>query len=203
MLRLVVLGCLGVAIPASAQARLPIAVDQRVRSGPTPQTPSPAAWPPSRQPRCKWPCDGASRPRWRCRPFVASKSVAATLRAAPASSKGAIRGAIIMAAIGAVSLGLQHETVGEDGRAWAKPCALGVWSGGLVRRIDRRRHRRRTQRATDGSKSIRCRRRPAAWAIVSSWLFLLQPARPRGSLPSRNCLRGRRIRRSARRFSSA
>jgi hypothetical protein len=45
--------------------------------------------------------------------------------------KGALRGALILAAIGAVSGALQHEQVGEDGASVAEAAALGIWSGGL------------------------------------------------------------------------
>ena len=45
--------------------------------------------------------------------------------------KGAIRGALIMGALGALSLGLQHDTVGEDGATAAEAALLGAWSGGL------------------------------------------------------------------------
>ncbi len=45
--------------------------------------------------------------------------------------RGAIRGALILAAVGAVSGALQHEQVGEDGATVAEAAALGLWSGGL------------------------------------------------------------------------
>lgn len=45
--------------------------------------------------------------------------------------KGAIRWGLIMAGIGAVSLGLQHDDVGEDGSSVGEAVALGLWSGGL------------------------------------------------------------------------
>lgn len=45
--------------------------------------------------------------------------------------RGALRGALILAAIGAVSGALQHEQVGEDGATVAEAAALGIWSGGL------------------------------------------------------------------------
>lgn len=45
--------------------------------------------------------------------------------------KYALRGAIISGVIGAISLGLQHDTVGEDGSSVGEAVALGVWSGGL------------------------------------------------------------------------
>jgi len=48
------------------------------------------------------------------------------------AKKYAIRGAIIAGLVGAVSLGLQHESVGEDGSSVGKAAALGAFSGGLV-----------------------------------------------------------------------
>lgn len=45
--------------------------------------------------------------------------------------KGALWGAIIAGTIGAISLGLQHDTVGEDGSSVGEAVALGLWSGGL------------------------------------------------------------------------
>lgn len=47
------------------------------------------------------------------------------------AKKGAIRGAIISGAIGAILLGLQHEQVGDNGSSFGKAAALGAWSGGL------------------------------------------------------------------------
>ncbi len=48
------------------------------------------------------------------------------------AKKGALRWGLIFAAIGAVSLGLQHDDVGEDGSSAGEAVALGLWSGGLV-----------------------------------------------------------------------
>jgi hypothetical protein len=45
--------------------------------------------------------------------------------------KYAVRGAIIAGAIGAVSLALQHDQVGDNGSSVGKAVALGAWSGGL------------------------------------------------------------------------
>jgi hypothetical protein len=47
------------------------------------------------------------------------------------AKKYAIRGAIIAGVIGAISLGLQHDTVGEEGSSAGKAAALGAFSGGL------------------------------------------------------------------------
>ena len=45
--------------------------------------------------------------------------------------KGALWGAIIMGAAGAVLAGLQHDQIGEDGSSVGHAAALGAWSGGL------------------------------------------------------------------------
>ena len=45
--------------------------------------------------------------------------------------KGAIWGAIISGAVGAVLAGLQHEEIGENGSSAGHAAALGAWSGGL------------------------------------------------------------------------
>jgi hypothetical protein len=50
---------------------------------------------------------------------------------AAGARKGAIRGALISGAIGAVLLALQHDNVGEDGSSVGKAVALGAWSGGI------------------------------------------------------------------------
>lgn len=47
------------------------------------------------------------------------------------AKKGALRWGLIFAGIGAVSLGLQHDDVGEDGSSAGEAVALGLWSGGL------------------------------------------------------------------------
>jgi hypothetical protein len=45
--------------------------------------------------------------------------------------KGALWGAIISGAIGAVLLPLQRESIGENGSSAGQAAALGAWSGGL------------------------------------------------------------------------
>jgi hypothetical protein len=45
--------------------------------------------------------------------------------------KGALRGALILGALGAVLLPLQRGEVGDDGATVAEAVALGIWSGGL------------------------------------------------------------------------
>lgn len=45
--------------------------------------------------------------------------------------KGAMWGAIVMGAAGAVLAGLQHEQIGDSGSSVGHAAALGAWSGGL------------------------------------------------------------------------
>jgi hypothetical protein len=45
--------------------------------------------------------------------------------------KGAIWGAVLLGAAGAVLAGLQHEQIGENGSSVGHAAALGAWSGGL------------------------------------------------------------------------
>lgn len=129
--RFAIVGSLCIAVPSAAQARLPIAVDQRVRvwtdaadaitgrvTSVTPNAVQVAA--DGREP--------ATLAVATMRRVEVSRSQ--TSRGA-GFKKGAIRGAIIMAVIGAVSLGLQHDTVGEDGASVGEAVALGVWSGGV------------------------------------------------------------------------
>jgi hypothetical protein len=47
------------------------------------------------------------------------------------AKKGAIWGAIVLGAAGAVLAGLQHDQIGEDGSSVGHAAALGAWSGGL------------------------------------------------------------------------
>ena len=117
--------------PASAQSSLPVAVDQRVRLWTDAAaaitgrviTVSPASVQVSVD-------DGDSR-------TVATASIrrveisrGRTSRGA-GFKRGAIRGAIILGAILAVSGALQHEQVGEDGATVTEAALLGLWSGGL------------------------------------------------------------------------
>ena len=129
---LVVLAVLsGLAPPASAQSSLPIAVDQRVRlwtdaadavtgrvTAVTPSTAQVAV-------DGRDPVTIATTAVRRVEISRGRTSRGAGFR------KGAIRGAISLAAIAAVSGALQHEQVGEDGATVTEAALLGIWSGGL------------------------------------------------------------------------
>ena len=118
-------------VPGAAQSPLPIAVDQRVRlwtdaagavvgrvsavNAQTVQVSAPGAEPIT----------------------VATGSIRRVEISRGQTSKGqgfkkgALWGGIILASIGAVSLGLQHEQVGEDGATVTEAALLGIWSGAL------------------------------------------------------------------------
>ena len=65
-------------------------------------------------------------------PSITRIDVSRVTSKASSIKKWAVRGALIAGAIGAVSLGLQHDSVGEDGSSAGKAAALGAWSGGLL-----------------------------------------------------------------------
>jgi hypothetical protein len=129
---LVVLAVLsGLAPPASAQSNLPIAVDQRVRLW------TDAADAVTGRVTAVTPATAQVAVDGRDPVTIATTAVRRVEISRGRTSrgvgfrKGAIRGALIMGALGAISLGLQHEQVGEEGSSVAKAAALGVWSGGL------------------------------------------------------------------------
>jgi hypothetical protein len=117
---------------AAAQAMLPISVDQRVRvwtSAPEAITGRVVSVS----------VDGfelsneSGAPLRVARPTVQRIEVSrgVTPRGAGAM-KGAVRGAIISGAAGAVLAGLQHDEIGENGSSVGHAAALGAWSGGLL-----------------------------------------------------------------------
>jgi len=76
--------------------------------------------------------DGAAAPVSISRATVKRIDISRGVRTkGQAAKKGALRWGIILAVVGAISLGLQHEEVGEDGSSPGKAAALGAWSGAL------------------------------------------------------------------------
>lgn len=132
LVRLVILAVLsGLAPPAAAQSNFPIAVDQRVRlwtdaadavigrvAAVTPALVEVAV-------EDREPVTIATTTVRRVEISRGRTSRGAGFR------KGALRGALILAAIGGVSAALQHETIGEDGATATEAALLGIWSGGL------------------------------------------------------------------------
>ena len=118
-------------LPCAAQSALPIAVDQRVRlwtdaadavvgrvAAVTPQSVQIAA--------------AGVDPITVATPAVRRVEVSrGTTSRGAGFRKGALRGALILGAIGAVLSALQHEQIGDDGATVAEAAALGLWSGGL------------------------------------------------------------------------
>ena len=127
----IVAGICALSSTVSAQTALPIAVDQRVRvwtSSPTAITGRVV----SVNAEGFEVAEKEGAPTRVARGAVQRLEVSrgGTSRGAGAK-KGALWGAIIMGAAGAVLLPLQREEVGEDGASVGKSVALGAWSGGL------------------------------------------------------------------------
>lgn len=130
-LRLVIAGSLCIAVPSAAQTKMPVAVDQRVRIWTDAADAVTGRVTAVGQDTVQVAADGRE----------ATTVAVSTIRRVEVSrgrtsrgagfKKGAIRGALILAAIGAVSGALQHEQVGEDGATVTEAALLGIWSGGL------------------------------------------------------------------------
>lgn len=129
--RVAIAGSLSVSVPAAAQAPLPIAVDQRVRIWTDAADAVIGRVTAVDQDTVQLAPDGRD----------ATTMAASAIRRVEISRgrtsrgagfrKGAIRGALILAAIGAVSSAFQHEQIGEDGATVTEAALLGIWSGGL------------------------------------------------------------------------
>lgn len=122
-------GLSSLAAPAAAQSSLPVSVDQRVRVETAASTVTGrvlSVTPDS----LRLAADGQDQVTI-ATATVRRVDVSRGSGRGAAARKDAIRGAIIAGVIGAISLGLQHETVGEDGSSVGEAAALGAWSGGL------------------------------------------------------------------------
>ena len=113
---------------ASAQSDLPISVDQRVRvaTADAVYIGRVAAV----DPDVRLTVDGREPlvvPRAAVTRIERSRGISRS----SAARKGAIRGAIIAGVLGALSLGLQHESIGDGGSSAGQAAALGAFSGGL------------------------------------------------------------------------
>ena len=130
--RVVMVALLGhLAAPASAQPMLPIAVDQRVRiwtAAADAVTGRVVAITVDTVQVAEEGHDPVTVVSRTVRRVEVSRGVASR---GAGFKKGAVRGAIVLAAIGALSLGLQHDSVGEDGSSVGGAVALGAFSGAL------------------------------------------------------------------------
>ena len=127
----VVVAICGVPLFAAAQTALPISVDQRVRVW----TSAPEA---IIGRVASVSADGfevsneSGAPLRVARPTVKRIEVSRGVTSKGAgATKGAIWGAIVLGAAGAVLAGLQHDEIGESGSSVGHAAALGAWSGGL------------------------------------------------------------------------
>ena len=125
----VLVGVCSLAAPALAQSRLPVSVDQRVRVetvGSTVTGRVVSVTPDTLQLAVNGP-----DPVTIATATVRRVDVSRGSGRKAAAKKSAIKWAVISGTIGAISLGLQHDTVGESGSSVGKAAALGAWSGGL------------------------------------------------------------------------
>jgi hypothetical protein len=118
---------LGLASPAFGQAAIPVAADQRVRVTTTEAT---------HIGRVAGMAADSLRISIEDRDPIAIatpsiRKVEVSRGRESKAKKYAIRGAIISGLIGAISLGLQHDSVGDEGSSVGKAAALGAFSGGL------------------------------------------------------------------------
>ena len=102
--------------------------------------------------------------------------------------------ALIGAASG-LTLGFQHEQVGEDGSSFAEAAALGAWSGGLLggphRRLDRSRESGRRM-GNRQPPSSRWGTRPRVFALGHARVLSAASITPSPARHMRSCLRTRR-----------
>ena len=121
----------GLSANASAQSTFPIAVDERVRVWTSSQEAITGRVASLAADGFEVANDGATPVRV-ARSAVTKIEVSRGVTSTGAGAKkGALWGAIISGAAGAVLLALQHEQVGEGGSSVGKAAALGAWSGGL------------------------------------------------------------------------
>lgn len=125
----VLVGVGSLAAPVAAQSTLPVSVDQRVRVetvGSTVTGKVLSATPETLRLAVEGP-----DPVTIATSTVRRVDVSRGSGRKAAAKRSAITWAVIAGAIGAVSLGWQHDTVGESGSSVPKAAALGAWSGGL------------------------------------------------------------------------
>jgi hypothetical protein len=127
----VFVGICGVPALASAQASLPISVNQRVRVWTQASEAITGSVATIAADGFEVAVEGGAPVRV-ARSAVRKVEVSRGVRSkGSGAKKGALWGGLISAAAGAVLAGLQHEEIGEDGSSVGKAAALGAWSGGL------------------------------------------------------------------------
>lgn len=122
---------LGLAMPSGAQSLLPIAVDQRVRIWTASADAMVGRVAAVARDTIQVDVDGGNRA------IVAAVTIRRIELSGGKKSRGAgakagaIRGALVAGALGAILLGWQHQDVGDDGASVGEAVALGLWSGAL------------------------------------------------------------------------
>jgi hypothetical protein len=121
----------GSSMPASAQSLLPIASGQRVRIWTAAAEAVTGRVAAVTRDTVQIDVDGRDRTTVAALTIRKIETSGGGKSRGAGAKKGAIRGALIAGAIGAVALGLQHDEVGDDGASVGEAVALGLWSGAL------------------------------------------------------------------------
>jgi len=122
---------LGLSMPLGAQSLLPIAVAQRVRIWTAAAEAMTGRVAAVGRDTVEIDVDGRDRATVATRTIRRIEISGGKKSRGAGAKHGALWGAAIAGAIGAISLGLQHDDVGEDGTSVGEAVALGLWSGAL------------------------------------------------------------------------
>jgi hypothetical protein len=122
---------LGSSLPASGQSLLPIKVDQRVRLWTASAEAMTGRVAAVARDTIQIEVDGRDRETVAAITIRRIEVSGGGASRGAGAKKGAIRGALIAGAIGAIALGLQHEEVGDDSASVGEAVVLGLWSGAL------------------------------------------------------------------------
>jgi hypothetical protein len=129
--RLVLAGTLSFAVPSAAQSKMPVAVDQRVRVWTDAANAVIGRVTAVNQDTVQVVPDGRDATTMAVSAIRRVEISRGHTSRGAGFKRGAIRGALILASISAVSGVLQRDQIGDDGATVTEAVLLGVWSGGL------------------------------------------------------------------------
>lgn len=129
--RLVIAGSVCITVPVPAQTRVPVAVDQRVRVWTDAANAVAGRVTAVTSNVVHVAADGGDETSLAVSTIERVEISRSRTSRGAGFRKGAIRGALILATIGAVSSVVQREQIGDDGATVVEAALLGVWSGGL------------------------------------------------------------------------
>jgi hypothetical protein len=129
--RLAIAGTLFIAVPSAAQTKVPVAVDQRVRVWTDAADAVIGRVTAVNQDTVQVAPDGHEATTMAVSAIRRVEISRGYTSRGAGFKRGAIRGALILASISAVSSVLQRDQIGDDGATVTEAVLLGVWSGGL------------------------------------------------------------------------